>query len=186
MERGDRCVVVRLRNQSVLVKLLGPFGVNLRQLQSRLRIGQISLVLIQRKLIGRCVDLSEDVAQFHPRIEIHEDIGDNAGNLTADLDIDNRRQIAVGRHHLGDFAFGDRRGFEIERRIFRTCHVSDCANGYAREDHADQQPFQPARPFLSCHWLHPCVENPEPKLERAKCLRIKGRSRSVSARRRAP
>ena len=126
-------------------------GVDLGEFEPRLCVGEIRLGLHHVRFECGRLNLREDLAIGHFGIKVHKQFLDRAGNLAAHLDVDHRRQIAVGRHGLNDFAACEDRALEIQLHILRAFDVSDGANGDDRENHHDQQPFHPARSLFSWH-----------------------------------
>ena len=148
MQRNFDLLEFGFRDELVRIKLLGALLVEFGQFQSGLRVGQVRHGAGESAFVGGRINLRQFIALAHFRVKVHLQFSNDTGDLAADGHGANRVECAIGGHHLGDFAPGDRRSLEFQRRIFRTFDVGNPANGNAPEDDQDHQP--PAKMRLLC------------------------------------
>jgi hypothetical protein len=115
VERSLRLVQLGQRGIFFCEQLLSaPLG-RLRVLERGARISQITFGLRDSCLEDRRVDLRYHLALLHRRIEVHEKLLNVAGNLTANLHIDDRVERAGRGHRLRDCATHDSHGLVFTR-----------------------------------------------------------------------
>ena len=135
----------RLRDELVRVELLGAFGVEFGQFESRLRIRQIGDGAGDGAFVSGGINLRQHIALLDLGVKVHFQFRDDAGDLAADGDRAHRIQRPIGGDRLRDVAFGDGAGFEFHRRflgalgIIIPAGVADTAQNRQGDD-----PFQPA------------------------------------------
>ena len=78
-----------------------------------LRLGDIGLALLDRRLERRRIELGEQLALLHLAVEVGVEPGDDAGDLAADLDGGDRRERAGGGHGHRDVAAVDLLGLVL-------------------------------------------------------------------------
>ena len=114
-ELREGLIEVGLGNEAVLLKRGGPFGVELDEAVVGFGVGEFGFGRAEAGLVGGGVDVGDDVAVFHDGVIVDQDLIDDAGDLAADFDGDNRLQRAGGSDGLGDVGAGDRGGDVFDR-----------------------------------------------------------------------
>ena len=80
------------------------FAVSCASSSAALRVREIAFRLVHGRLVDGRIDLRDDLPGFHRRIEIDEQLLDVAGDLAADLHVDDRIQRARRGHGLASSA----------------------------------------------------------------------------------
>src|SRR5690606_229079 len=93
-----------------LVVELGVAQAGLGLAQLRLGTGDLGVALLDLRLVGARVDAGDHLALLDLVVEVHQDLGDLAGDLAADGDRGNRAQGTGGRDRDADVAALHRRG----------------------------------------------------------------------------
>src|ERR1700722_757502 len=119
MVGGHGGIVVGLRDDFAVVKGFFAFFLGLREFESGLGIGQVSLRLINDCLVSGRVQLGDDLAVCDGGIVIDEEFADDSGDLTADVNVGFRIQLAGGGDELNQIAAGDFRSLVVGRAFAR-------------------------------------------------------------------
>ena len=150
VEGGDGCVVVGIRDEFAIEQRLRALRFHLLQFEGGFGVGQVPFGLMNGGLEDGRVQLGDDLVGFDQGIVVGEQLGDVAGNLAADLDVEDGIQLAAGGHHLGQIAAGDARSLILRRLGVVVLEVHHAAHRGA-EHYQNQYPLRPAELAISCH-----------------------------------
>jgi hypothetical protein len=103
-------IKIRLRGILLGHERLGAGRIELREIEGRARIGQLTFGLIYVRLKNNGIDLGDYLSRFHDRIKIGEELLDIPRDLASDLDILDRIQGSRRGDGLGErpAGYGDR------------------------------------------------------------------------------
>ena len=132
MKVGHRLIEIGLRGILFRDQLLGARRIELRELERRLRIGQIAFGLRDARLKNDGIDLRDHLARFHRRIKIDEQLLNVARDLTAHLHVYDRIQRAGRGDRLRDRTARDRDGLIFGPQPLRHCQTSRTAKSARR------------------------------------------------------
>jgi hypothetical protein len=157
MEVGHRLVVVGMRDEFAFVQFLGAHGVDFRQFQGRLRVGEVPLGLVQVGDICRRVDLRDQLAIRHRRIVVHVKFGNPSRNLAADLDIGNGIELARRGDKLRQITACNRRRLVLRDAVAPQFGVPKAC--CRQNDHTAKNNHPFPRPLFRC-FCHRQFQNP--------------------------
>ena len=110
MKIGHRLVEIGLRGVLFRDQVFGSLGIDSRQFEGGVRIGEVAFRLRDAGLENGRIDLRDHLARLHRRIKIGEQLLDVTRNLAADLHVHDRIERAGGRDRLRDRAARHGRG----------------------------------------------------------------------------
>ncbi len=98
-------------------------------------IGQLSLGFEHIDLVSGRINFRDDLVGFDDRVVVHEEFLDYAGDLAADLDVDDRTDLTGRGDHLGQIPARDRHGLILRGGVAPAGEVPGAAaNEAAKED----------------------------------------------------
>ena len=106
MQVGHGLFVFGFGTEFIGLKGLGTIRIQLSQFQPSFDAGQVAISLDEIGLVGRRVELGDDLPLLDRRVEIHKQLFNNAGNLAAHFHFDHRVQLAAGGRDLRQDAAG--------------------------------------------------------------------------------
>ena len=101
----------------------GALRVQLRQLRRSLGIGQVALSLDEIGFVSGRVELGDNLSFRYGRVEVHEQLLDDARNLAAHFHFDQGGQFAGGGYELRQLAARDDGHFILQRVAGRPIQV---------------------------------------------------------------
>ena len=87
MKIGQGLIKIGLRRILLRDERLGACLIQAREFERRLRIGQVTLCLIDIRLKNHGIDLCNHLARFHDRVKIDEELLNISRDLASNLDV---------------------------------------------------------------------------------------------------